>query len=157
MKYEVHTVGKVRNHQEGVSIQLDADYIPALKALDGFHHILVLWWCSELDDPQYRTILEINQPYQHAPQKMGIFATRSPVRPNPIAVSVAQVLDIDYEKGIIHLPYIDANDKTPILDIKPYTPSLDRVEAPGVPSWCQDWPMNIEDSGAFDWSKVFKF
>lgn len=157
MKYEVHAVGKVRNNQEEVSIQLDADYLPALNALDGFRHILVLWWCSELDDPQYRTILEMNQPYQKAPEKMGIFATRSPIRPNPIAVSVAQILDIDYEKGILQLAYIDANDKTPILDIKPYTPSLDRVEAPGVPAWCQDWPMSIEASGAFDWSKVFTF
>ena len=61
---------------------------------------------------------------------MGIFATRAPLRPNPIALSTAEVLDIDQANGILRLAYIDALDGTPVLDIKPYTPSLDRVETP---------------------------
>ena len=64
---------------------------------------------------------------------MGTFATRSPERPNPIALTPAYVTYIDHENGIIGLAYIDANDGTPVVDIKPYTPSLDRVESPEVP------------------------
>jgi tRNA (Thr-GGU) A37 N-methylase len=88
---------------------------------------------------------------------MGIFATRSPVRPNPIALSTSQIIHINHNKGIIQVAYIDANDGSPVLDIKPYTPSLDRVEAPGVPEWCHHWPMSIEQSGAFDWENEFNF
>lgn len=88
---------------------------------------------------------------------MGIFATRSPMRPNPIALTAVEIINIDYQKGIIQIAYIDANDNTPILDIKPYTPSLDRIENPGVPKWCCHWPKSLEQSAYFDWEKEFNF
>lgn len=52
---------------------------------------------------------------------------------------------------------LDADDNTPVLDIKPYTPSLDRVESPGVPEWCRHWPKSIEESGDFPWEGEFNF
>lgn len=88
---------------------------------------------------------------------MGIFATRSPIRPNPIALTAAEVIRIDYQKGIVWLTYIDANDKTPLLDIKPYTPSMDRIENPRVPKWCGHWPKSLEESGEFPWENKFNF
>ena len=88
---------------------------------------------------------------------MGIFATRSPVRPNPIALSTVEVTHINYEQGIIHIPYIDADHNTPVLDIKPYTPSLDRVENPRVPEWCSHWPKSLEESEQFPWEEEFNF
>ena len=92
-----------------------------------------------------------------APAVMGIFATRSHIRPNPVALTVVQVIRVDYDDGIIQVAYIDANDGSPVLDIKPYTPSLDRVEIPGVPEWCSHWPKSIEESGSFDWGNEFNF
>lgn len=88
---------------------------------------------------------------------MGVFATRSPLRPNPLALTAVSVLDLDNQTGIIKIAYIDANDGTPVLDIKPYTPSLDRVENPQVPSWCDHWPKSVETSGAFNWAEEFNF
>lgn len=88
---------------------------------------------------------------------MGIFATRSPARPNPIALGTAQVIRIDHASGVIQIAYTDAADQTPVLDIKPYTPSLDRVESPAVPDWCSHWPKSLEESGGFDWESVFNF
>lgn len=82
---------------------------------------------------------------------------RSPMRPNPIALTASEIINIDYEHGIIHITFIDAYDGTPVLDIKPYTPSLDRVENPSVPAWCSYWPKSTEESGDFDWEKVFNF
>lgn len=52
---------------------------------------------------------------------------------------------------------IDANDNTPVLDIKPHTPSFGRVETPGVPVWCNEWPRSTEASGCFYWEQVFNF
>ena len=59
---------------------------------------------------------------------MGVFATRSPARPNPIAMTASEVINIDFASGIIRVAFIDADEDTPVLDIKPYTPSFDRVE-----------------------------
>ena len=72
---------------------------PALKELDGFSHINVLWWFSDFDNEDFRSVLETDQPYKKAPEKMGIFATRSPVRPNPIALSAVEIINIDYMSG----------------------------------------------------------
>lgn len=155
--YSIHPVGVIQNNEEGSFVKIHSEFIPALKALDGFSHINVFWWFSDSDNEQTRQILEAEQPYKGAPDQMGIFATRSPVRPNPIALTAVEVIQIDYKNGVIQIPYIDANDNTPVLDIKPYTPSFDRVENPGVPSWCNHWPKSLEESGHFAWENEFNF
>ncbi|MCQ1530707.1 SAM-dependent methyltransferase [Lutispora saccharofermentans] len=156
-KFIVHPIGKVYNNENGTFIEVEKSYIPALQALDGFSHINVLWWFSDFDDEQSRSTLQTKQPYKGAPEVMGVFATRSPVRPNPIALTTVDIIHIDYEKGIIHIAFIDANDNTPVLDMKPYTPSFDRVETPGVPAWCSHWPKSTEESAYFSWEKEFNF
>jgi len=155
--YQVHPIGKIQNNEEGCLLIINPEYIPALQALDGFSHLNVIWWFSDFDSEEARSVLQTPQPYKNAPETMGIFATRSPVRPNPIALSTSEIIHIDDQNGIIQLAYIDANDGTPVLDLKPYTPSLDRVETPDVPAWCGHWPRSIEDSGDFDWEDVFNF
>lgn len=156
-KFHVNPIGKINVNEDGMFIELEQKYIPALQALDGFSHLSVIWWFSDFDNEQMRNTIETPQPYKRSPAVMGIFATRSPVRPNPIALSTAQVIHIYYEKGIIQIAYIDGNDGTPVLDIKPYTPSLDRVETPRVPEWCSHWPMSLEKSGTFHWEDEFNF
>lgn len=155
--YTVCSIGKICNNENGTFIHVDKKYIPALQALEGFSHINVLWWFSDCDNEHSRSILQTKQPYKDAPGTMGIFATRSPERPNPIALTASEIISIDQENGIIQVTFIDANDNTPILDIKPYTPSLDRVETPGVPAWCSKWPKSTEESGNYDWEQVFNF
>lgn len=155
--YKVNSIGTIYNNEKGTFIQLETPYIKALRGLDGFGHINVLWWFSDFDNADSRNVLEEDQPYKNAPEKMGTFATRSPLRPNPIALSVAEIINIDYTNGMIQIAYIDANDKTPILDIKPYTPSLDRVESPNVPNWCSHWPHSLEESDSFAWENEFNF
>lgn len=155
--FNVRPIGKISVNQEGMYIMLEAEYISALRALNGFSHINVIWWLSGSDNEDARSILETPQPYKGAPEVMGIFATRSPFRPNPIALTAVQIINIDYERGIIQIAYIDANDNSPVLDIKPYTPSLDRVETPSVPEWCGHWPKSLEESGNFNWENVFNF
>ena len=155
--FQVNPIGYINVSEDGMFIRLERKYIPAIQALDGFSHINVIWWFSGFDNEEMRSVLESPQPYKRSPDVMGIFATRSPIWPNPIALTAAQIVRIDHEQGIIHLAYIDANDGSPVLDIKPYTPSLDRVETPGVPEWCRHWPMSIEESGSFNWENEFNF
>ncbi len=155
--YKVNSIGTICSSKEGTFIRLDPEFVPALKALDGFSHINVLWWFSDFDKEEFRSVLETEQPYKNAPQKMGIFATRSPIRPNPIALTAVEVIDIDYQKGAIQIAYIDANNNTPVLDLKPYTPSLDKVKNCSVPSWCSHWPESLEESANFAWEDEFNF
>lgn len=155
--FQVKPVGKISIKEKGMFIELAQEYIPALNALDGFSHLSVIWWFSDFDNEKMRSILKTQQPYKKAPEAMGIFATRSPVRPNPLALTTVQIINIDYVKGIVQIAYIDANNDSPILDIKPYTPSLDRVDNPDVPKWCAHWPKSLEQSANFDWESEFNF
>ncbi len=156
-KLMLNSIGSVFSDERGMGIKLDSQYIPALMNLEGFSHINVLWWFNKTDNTASRRRLIEKSPYKNSPEMLGAFATRSPERPNPIALSCSYLTYIDASEGIIGLAYIDAEDGSPVLDIKPYTPSLDRVEKPEVPEWCSNWPNCIEDSGDFDWSSVFNF
>ncbi len=138
-------------------IVLDGDFKEGLKGLEGFSHLQVIWWFNGCDNDQDRSILTIEKPYSKGPGELGTFATRSPERPNPIAISVCQVKDIDYDKGEIRFDYFDAFTGTPILDLKPYQPSVDKVDKADVPDWCSHWPKSYETSGEFDWEKEFNF
>lgn len=155
--FQVYPVGKIRVEDAKLSIELEPAYIPALQGLDGFSHLNIVWWFSDFDQPDMRQLVEMPQPYTKGPAVMGTFATRGPVRPNPIAWTVVQVHHIDKENGTIQIPYIDAHDGSPVLDIKPYTPSEDRLESPTVPDWCSHWPKSNEASEAFDWESEFTF
>lgn len=110
-------------------------------------NLQLIWWFSGCDNSSDRNTVAVEKPYRKGPDELGTFATRSPERPNPIASSVCEVKSVDYEKGIINLTYFDAYTGTPVLDIKPYQPSVDRVENASVPSWCSHWPKSYENSG----------
>lgn len=156
-QFTVKSIGKMHVYGETMEVQVEPQYIPALKALDGFSHITIVWWFDGCDSEEFRTVLEVPSPYRQSPDVMGTFTTRSPMRPNPIALTVAQILYIDDAAGIIQIAYTDANDGSQVLDLKPYIPSLDRVKAPEVLQWCVHWPQSIEESGTFDWESVFNF
>lgn len=157
-KLFINPIGKVFVNDEETYLKIDSTHIPALKGLDGFSHLNVFWWFDGYDDEQHRSIQQVSPPYKGAPTNIGVFATRSPKRPNPIALSVSQITGIDYENGIIKLAYIDAHNNSPLIDIKPYFPNSDRVENPEVPKWCNQWPKSLEESVDFDWDneRIFK-
>ena len=154
-EFKVTQIGVIRAQGDGFCLELDPAYAPALKGLQGFSHLNVLWWSHLCDTPEYRAIVECDQPYKKSPPKLGIFATRSPLRPNPISLTPVAVLHLDEANGKIYIPYIDAEDGTPILDIKPYHPCIDRLREVCVPEWCRHWPQWNEDSATFDWSAEF--
>ena len=156
-QFTVRQIGTMEMDKDGMYVKLLPEYIPALKSLEGFGYADILWWFDGCDDEENGSVLEAESPYKQGPDTMGRFATRSPQRPNPIALSVAQILYIDHEAGVIYIAYADARQGSPVLDLKPYTPSLDRVEHPQVPDWCGHWPRSLEESGDFDWENEFNF
>lgn len=149
--YELHPIGVIKTDNDNFRIELDKKYAEGLEGLEGFSHAVVLWWFSLCDSEAARSKLTTEAPYKCAPESLGVFATRSSERPNPIALDVAQITYIDIENAVVGIGWTEAADGSPVLDIKPYEPSLDRVESPEVPAWCAHWPRSLEQSAEFDW------
>jgi len=100
-------------------ITLNPEYAGALKTLNTFNYIYVLYHLSEVTQP-----VELLTRSPWAPEtEIGLFASRSPKRPNPIGLSIVQIREIRGNELIIS--GIDAYNGTPLLDIKPYMHFLD--------------------------------
>ena len=152
-QFYMESIGTVRVDKNGYCLALEPRYKSALSGLEGYSHLQLLWWFSGCDND--RNCLTEARPYTRGPERLGTFATRSPRRPNPLALSCAQITYLDQERGLVGVAFLDADDGSPVLDLKPYTPSLDRVEHPRTPGWCAHWPKSVEESGAFDWAGEF--
>jgi tRNA-Thr(GGU) m(6)t(6)A37 methyltransferase TsaA len=135
--------------EKSYNIQIDQNYRSGLNELAGFSHLNVLWW-GHLSKRLEGNELVIGQLFKNGPDNMGVFSTRSPHRPNPIQLSIVEINKLNIEEGIIEAPFIDAENGSPILDIKPYFP-MDRVKTCRVPDWCQHWPKWFEGYLEFNW------
>lgn len=143
-----HAIGTIRVQGQMCCVELLPPYIPALKGLEEYSHLHLLWWFDGADTPESRGRLQVNQPFEEAPGKRGVFATRTPHRPNPIALGTAAILWVDHRNGRIRIDQTDARDGTPVLDIKPYSPGNDRVERPTTPCWQRGFAKSYEESRA---------
>ncbi len=98
----------------------------ALRGLEGYSHLWLLWQFSEcVGKPWTPTV---RPPRLGGNKRMGVFATRSPFRPNPIGLSSVKILKIELstpQGPVIHIAGADILDGTPIYDIKPYLPYTD--------------------------------
>jgi tRNA-Thr(GGU) m(6)t(6)A37 methyltransferase TsaA len=153
-EFEMKVIGSV-THEKGFAVRVDKAYKDGLLGLGEFSHVMILWVFDQV--PWDGKTLIIPPPYKKLTHNIGLFATRSPFRPNPIAVSTSRILSVDEEEGIICLDWIDADDKSPVIDIKPYHPSEDLVNDAQMPDWCVHWPQSREESGEFDWESEFTF
>ena len=97
--------------------QIFPEFVQGLKDLDGFSHIILLYHLHKSP----RVDLTVTPFLDQEPR--GIFATRAPTRPNPIGLSVVELVRI--EENRVYLARIDVLDATPLLDIKPYVPDFD--------------------------------
>lgn len=129
----LHFIGRIRSayptakdcpkntvdRKEPATIEVDPPYDAGLEGLEGFSHLIALYWLD-----QSRRDVIVQSP-SHRPAPTGVFALRSPVRPNPIGHAVVQVLG--REGNRIRIAAIDCIDGTPLLDLKPYLASTDAV------------------------------
>ncbi len=110
----VETVGKIVFEKEYKNPA-------ALKGLEDFSHLWLIWGFSEVDKTEWSPT--VRPPRLGGNKRVGVFATRSPFRPNPIGLSSVKILKI--ENGEIYVLGADMLDGTPIYDIKPYIPYTD--------------------------------
>jgi len=154
-EYRVKSIGEVKAGKSGFLVEIFPQFREALLETTGFSHLQIYWWADQTDTEEMRAMTRVPKPYKKGPEEMGIFATRSPLRPNPLAMTVVPVIQVDNEKGQIHIPFIDAEPGTPVLDLKPYY-GMERVKEYQVPQWCRHWPQWYEDAAFFDWAGEFE-
>ena len=118
----------VSEAQGVLKLNPDPSYQVALNHLEQFTHVWVIFVFHQSVDKGWRPT--IRPPRINAPRRVGIFASRSPHRPNPIGLSALKLEHIDHRApgGIeIHFSGVDIMDGTPVLDIKPYLPYADAI------------------------------
>ena len=118
----------------------------ALRGLDGFSHLWIIWEFSEAKRDNWSPT--VRPPRLGGNTRMGVFATRSPFRPNPIGLSCVEILGIrqDRELGpVIEVGGADLMDGTPIYDIKPYIPYADAYPdaSGGFTDTADDYLLNV--------------
>jgi len=138
---------KIREHhrlvKETVSELMIFD--PWRELLDGiedFSHILVLYW-PHLVDPERRNLRKVHPMGRKDLPRQGIFATRSPARPNPVLVSTVPLLA--REGNVLRVKGLEAVDGSPLIDIKPYVESYHGVENPRFPDWLLQIHRDLEN------------
>ena len=104
-----------KHEAEGV-LEIAAEFEPGLLDIEGFSHLYVIWTFDRSDGFK----LQVTPPSDDRPH--GVFATRSPRRPNPIGLTVVELLR--RQGPLLHVRGVDMLDGTPILDIKPYLSNI---------------------------------
>jgi len=132
-EFKVHPIGRVQKSEDRTLIVLDEKYEPGLLGLDGFSHAYIFWWFDRNDTPEGRAVLQVHPRGDRNNPLTGVFATRSPRRPNLIALTLCKVVAV--KENLIELENIDAFDGTPVIDIKPFIPGYDTTEQGKVPEW----------------------
>jgi tRNA-Thr(GGU) m(6)t(6)A37 methyltransferase TsaA len=120
------------------TIELGPEYAAGLRDLEGFSHLILVFHMHQMQgfSPLVRSFIE----GPDGPER-GIFATRSPRRPNPIGLTVVRLLAVD--EATLTVSGVDILDGTPLLDIKPYVPAFDARDAERT-----GWYANVVDGAA---------
>ena len=128
--FQLKPIGIVEEVGKQKHIRIFQEYSSGLYRLETISHIFILWFIHEADQEKFRktkdTVIPRVRGFKAETQEMGTFSTRSPHRPNPIGLTLVKIIKIENDK--IFVDFLDAFVGTPILDIKPYLPSGDRVD-----------------------------
>jgi tRNA (adenine37-N6)-methyltransferase len=113
-------------------IRIDEPYIPGLRSLKDFSHALIVFYMHQAGFDLQSDLVRRPRGLETMPE-VGIFAQRARHRPNPLGICAVEIVSVKW--SILTVRGLDAVDGTPILDIKPYVPSLDRVKNATAPEW----------------------
>ena len=122
---------EIRDKTRTSQVVVRSEYAEALEGIDGFSHLFVLFWLHETPESQ-RKILKVHPRGRKDMPLLGVFATRTMLRPNPVGLTLVELVKV--EGNVLTVCGLDAFDGTPVLDIKPFD-SWDNAETAKVPEW----------------------
>lgn len=131
------TDGRMPNDRGGVEgqvseIEVEPRYVEALDGVEAFSHLWIVWWFDQASGP---LALQVHPEKRTDMPLLGVFATRSPRRPNPLAITAVRLLDRCGAR--LRVVGLDAYRGTPILDIKPYLRRGDLIPEANAPEWLE--------------------
>lgn len=139
---EMKPIGHIRNgvteaegrkwEQVVSELVIEDEHAERLEGLEEFSHILVLFWMDRVP-PERRAVTRVHPEQRQDLPLVGVFATRSPARPNPIGLTAVSLLE--RKGGVLRVKGLDALDGSPILDLKPWLPSAAPTEDIRTPDW----------------------
>jgi tRNA-Thr(GGU) m(6)t(6)A37 methyltransferase TsaA len=143
--FDVHPIGTVKCAVTEMSqggwagidseIHLYPEYARGLQGLEGFSHVLVVFFLDRAQGFDPATQMLRKPRGREDLQAVGVFAQRTKFRPNPIGVTAVTLLAI--EGNVVKVRGLDALDGSPVLDIKPYIPAFDRADDATMPPWVE--------------------
>jgi tRNA-Thr(GGU) m(6)t(6)A37 methyltransferase TsaA len=126
-------VGVVKQQGQRTLLEIQPEFAPALKGLEDFSHLWVFYWFHENDRPEGRATLQVHPRRDPANPLTGVFACRSPERPNLIGLTACRLVKVSGH--VVEVADLDARDGSPILDLKPYIPEGDAIPGAVTPAW----------------------
>jgi len=137
-KGEVKFIGRVESSGEQSRIKIFPEFCVGIEGLGNFSHIIVLYWFHLRDNEEERKTLKVVPRRHPGAQEVGVFACRSPSRPNPIGLCVVELIKL--EGCTLTVKGLDAFEGSPIIDIKPYIPRADAIPNARAPEWTSRGP-----------------
>jgi tRNA-Thr(GGU) m(6)t(6)A37 methyltransferase TsaA len=123
-------------------IEIEPAWVEALDGIEGFSHLWIIWWPDRAGE--LTTELRVHPEGREEIPLVGLFATRSPRRPNPITMTVVRLLGCDGNR--LRVQGLDACQGTPVLDIKPYLRRGDLHFEATMPAWIEElWRMHDQE------------
>jgi len=113
-------------------VVIASQLVEALDGIDGFSHVVIIFYLHKVGEDR-RSVLKVHPQGRQELPLTGVFATRSPVRPNPIGVTVVKLLE--RQENVLKVLGLDAYDGAPVLDVKPYLRRGDFIEEATMPDW----------------------
>lgn len=131
--------------EEGeAELEIDPVWAGALEGIEGFSHIWVLWWLDRSPTDQRPVALQVHPEGRQEIPPVGLFATRSPRRPNPVAMTAVRLLE--RRENRLRVQGVDAYPGTPVLDIKPYLLRGDLIPGATGPVWLEKlWRLHDQE------------
>lgn len=121
----------VKDRSLTVQVVIKPEYIKALNGIEAYSHLFIIFYMHKTPKKQ-KPVMKVHPRGRANIPLQGIFATRTPERPNPIGLTLVQL--VERKRNILVVKGLDAYDKTPVLDIKPYD-YWDTVTDIEIPEW----------------------
>ena len=131
-------IGVVKTSGDISEVEVYPEFCEGLYRLEEFSHIMIFYWLHLRDDEANRSTLRVVPRRHPGAPEVGVFASRSPSRPNPIGFCVVELVRIEGCKILVK--GLDAFEGSPIIDIKPYIPRADSVPDARAPRWTLSGP-----------------
>jgi tRNA-Thr(GGU) m(6)t(6)A37 methyltransferase TsaA len=121
----------VKDRTRTCEIIIQPELVPALDGISDFSHIYVLFWLNEISK-ENREILKVHPRGRADMPLVGVFAARTNLRPNPLGLTLVELLKVD--ENVLTVRGLDAFNNSPVIDLKPYD-SWDMAKDARVPKW----------------------